>query len=193
MKIETGEQVDDANALDLANIVKQFIRELPDPLLTARLQECFLRCHHLPEQIQVQSVLLLCALLPPRHLALLRYAMQFFRRVASRSLENKMDSSNISVCLAPNVFRIVDPACPSLADGKFLLSQTAIVKILIEHSSDIGMVSDDLANRVSLMSTFFSDYDTENELDFTDGKEKKRSGSFQGNWKFSRAYKDYCH
>ncbi len=47
--------------------------------------------------------MLLCLLLPLPHLTTLRYIMCFLSRVAKQSSNNKMDTPNLAVCMAPNL------------------------------------------------------------------------------------------
>jgi len=63
-----------------------------------------------------------------------------------------------------------------------LMAQTAVVQMLIENAADIGVVSDDLQDRVALMTECFSDstVDECGGLELTENREKKRSGSLQG-------------
>ncbi len=49
------------------------------------------------------ALLRLCLLLPPRHLTALRFTMCFLARVARRAAHNKMETSNLAVCMAPNL------------------------------------------------------------------------------------------
>jgi len=129
--------------------------------------------------------MLLCHLLPDHHLATLRFVAGFLHQVAAHSDVNKMDAANISVCLAPNIFHERTGKILVVADGEAAKSAvaapTSIVELLIEHADEIGVVDVDLNQRLVLMATCFSDSVMEDsELEATENREKKRSGSFQG-------------
>ena len=97
--VEQGASLEDANPLDLASLVKQFFRELPDPLLTARHHDTFLLAYSLEDDgIRESAILLLCLLLPTHHLSTLRFFMQFLRRLATKESENKMGVQVIGFC-----------------------------------------------------------------------------------------------
>ncbi|ELT99509.1 hypothetical protein CAPTEDRAFT_108376, partial [Capitella teleta] len=104
MKYEGGHDLNDANPIDVASLIKQFFRELPDPLLISRYHETFLKCHGLePESMRVFALLHLCHILPLPHVSTLRFIMTFLQTVAANSDCNKMDATNLAVCLAPNL------------------------------------------------------------------------------------------
>lgn len=154
-------------------------------MLTTRLQESFILCYDLNSTQRASAVLLLCHLLPDHHLATLRFIANFLRRVAAHSDVNKMDAANISVCMTPNIFHERTSSKTMVAvDGESaksaVLAPTCIVELLIELSDEIGIVDIDLQHRLVLMTTCFNDDDDPEELEITDNREKKRSGSFQG-------------
>ena len=102
--MEIGADLNDANPLDVSSLVKQFFRELPDPLFTTYLHDTFLRTRCLDcESDRLPALLLLCLLLPSSHLATLRFTMAFLNSVAQQAEQNKMDAANLAVCLAPNL------------------------------------------------------------------------------------------
>jgi len=185
VKIDAGESVSDAGVFDFAGLLKQFLRELPEPLLTGHLQDAFLNCYDIaPPPKRAAAVLLLCHLLPKHSLSTLRYICAFLRRVVSRSVHNKMDAANVAICLAPNIFHASSASAVTVSDAtkSMLTAQTGVVELLIDHADEIGDVSTDLHERAAMMSECFSDSMLDDgELDSTECRsEKKRSGSFQG-------------
>lgn len=184
VKIDAGESVLDASVLDFSGLLKQFLRELPEPLLTSQLQDVFLGCYDLsPPSKRISAVLLLCHLLPRYNLSALRYICTFLRRVVDRSVHNKMDAANIAICLAPNIFHAASATAVIGSDAtkSMLTGQAGVVELLIDHADEIGVVSDDLHERVAMMTACFSDSVVDDcELETTECREKKRSGSFQG-------------
>jgi len=184
LKIDAGESVSDAGVLDFAGLLKQFLRELPEPLLTSRLQDAFLNCYDLtPPSKRVDATLLLCHLLPSHNLSALQYICAFLRRVVDRSVHNKMDAANVGICLAPNIFHASSASAVVGSDAtkSMLTSQAGVVELLIDHADEIGVVSDDLHERVAMMTECFSESVLDDcELETTDCRDKKRSGSLQG-------------
>jgi len=185
VKVDAGESVSDAGVLDFAGLLKQFLRELPDPLLTSHLQDVFLSCYDItPPSKRIAAILLLCHLLPQHNVSALRYICIFLHQVVSRSVHNKMDSANVAICLAPNIFHhagSTSAVIGSDATKSMLTGQARIVELLIEHSSEIGVIGDDLRERVAMMTECFSDSVLDDcELETTECRDKKRSGSLQG-------------
>ena len=185
-RIELGEELKDAMPLDVAGLIKQFFRELPDPLLTHKLHDTFLKCYNMEtDALRVQSTLLLCLILPWHHLSTLRFMVQFLSKVASHCENNKMDVQNLAVCLAPNLLHTTAKCEKIVSESRLLQMQTNVVQLLICHSEDIGMISGSLYDRSSLLSCFpASEDELEKSIDGLDDskpkKKKKRSGSLQG-------------
>jgi len=182
VKIDAGESVSDAGVFDFAGLLKQFLRELPEPLLTSRLQDTILSCYDItPPSKRITAILLLCHLLPSHNLSALQYICAFLRRVVGRSVHNKMDATNVAICLAPNIFHATSVVVGNDATKSMLTAQAGIVELLIDHADEIGVISDDLHDRVTMMTECFSDSVLDDgELETTECREKKRSGSFQG-------------
>lgn len=166
--------------------MKQFFRELPDPLLTFRLHDTFLRCFSVEsEQVRHMSLLLTCHLLPSAHMSTLRFTMHFLQCVAAHSDSNKMDLQNLAVCMAPNLLYAPGKCDRAMAtESRLLQQETGVIQLLMERADALGMVSDSLCQRTSLMmSCCFPSDDELERSEFEDGrvgKKKKRSGSFQG-------------
>ncbi|XP_076464464.1 uncharacterized protein LOC143296429 [Babylonia areolata] len=191
-QIEEGQAVHSENIHDVTGLVKQFFRELPEPLFTCVFHDTFVRCYHLDPSKQVEAMLLLCLMLPMEHLSTLRFTMKLLSRLAAHCSQNKMDVGNLAVVLAPNIMHVNSRSQKMNAtEEKLLQIQTAIVGMLIRKAESIGVVSDGLHQRTVLMTECFG---TEDELDASDDntledskdtrevrkKARKRSNSLQG-------------
>ncbi|NXR06956.1 RHGBB protein, partial [Semnornis frantzii] len=103
-KLDQGENcLSAALPCDVAGLLKQFFRELPEPILPPHLQEGLLKAQQLGNEKKTATVLLSC-LMADRTTEALRYFFNFLRTVSLRSVENRMDSSNLAVIFAPNLF-----------------------------------------------------------------------------------------
>lgn len=97
----TGEY-QDVNVL--ASILKQYLRELPEPLLTNKLYKEFISAAQTPveedRKVQLKKVL---AKLPKENYVNLRYLIKFLCLVVEQSDKNKMNSHNVAIVMSPNL------------------------------------------------------------------------------------------
>ncbi|XP_024082130.1 stAR-related lipid transfer protein 13 isoform X1 [Cimex lectularius] len=97
-------------AFDVADMVKQYFRELPEALLTNKLSETFIAIfQHVPVALRIEAVQCALLLLPDEHREALQYLLQFLSDVAAHAPTNQMNSSNLAVCLAPSLFHWTAP------------------------------------------------------------------------------------
>uniref|UniRef100_A0A4W5MZZ0 Rho GTPase activating protein 11A n=1 Tax=Hucho hucho TaxID=62062 RepID=A0A4W5MZZ0_9TELE len=153
-KLDKGEEcLSTALPCDVAGLVKQFFRELPDPVLPTELHDAFLKAQQLPtEEERTSATLLLSCVLPDRNMSILHYFFAFLHKVSQRSGVNKMDSSNLSVILAPNLLHAGDGADKMNASTeKRLKQQAAVVHCLIEHALDFGVVPQFIIEKIPAM------------------------------------------
>lgn len=141
-KLDEGEDcLVSALAVDVAALLKQFFRELPEPVVPLDLQSSLLKAQELPTQEQRNSAtMLLSCVLPQRNINTLRYFFSFLQSIAHRSAENKMDSSNLSVILAPNLLHSDGADKMNAATERRLKLQAAMVHCFIENARDFGVV-----------------------------------------------------
>lgn len=143
--------------------MKQFFRELPEPVLPSELQEAFIKAQQLPtEEERTSATMLLSCVLPDRNLSTLRHFFDFLHNVSKRcrgsprssappfrmtfnaflcdrSTENKMDSSNLAVILAPNLLHFGDGADKMNGNTeKRIKLQASVVHRFIENASSFG-------------------------------------------------------
>ena len=85
-KLDAGEEcLSTALPCDVAGLVKQFFRELPEPVLPTELQEAFLKAQQLPtEEERTSATMLLSCVLPDRNLNVLRHFFDFLHNVSKR-------------------------------------------------------------------------------------------------------------
>ncbi|XP_033922611.1 rho GTPase-activating protein 7-like [Melopsittacus undulatus] len=95
------------SAFDVADMVKQYFRDLPEPIFTSRLCESFLHIYqYVPKDQQFQAVQAAIILLPKENREALRILLFFLRDVVAFVEENQMTPTNIAVCLAPSLFHL---------------------------------------------------------------------------------------
>ncbi|KAG1678239.1 Rho GTPase-activating protein 11A [Nymphon striatum] len=148
-EIEQTEKIDTANVHDVASLLKQWLRELKEPLIPAYLQDVFVMSNALSNSDQ--NLLNSCLLLPLDHLQTLRFLLQFLNKVASHSDNNKMDASNLCIVMTPNIM-----PCDEKSDSKFnkdvnqlLKERRAVINALMNQADNIGDVPKNLLESIT--------------------------------------------
>nr|XP_031360861.1 rho GTPase-activating protein 11A isoform X4 [Lonchura striata domestica] len=150
-KLDQGENcLSAALPCDVAGLLKQFFRELPEPILPPHLQEGLLKAQQLGNEKKTATMLLSC-LMADRTIAALRYFFNFLRTVSLRSNENRMDSSNLAVIFAPNLLHSNENEKMSTSTEKKIRLQAAVVETLIDHAAEIGQVPEFILEKIPSM------------------------------------------
>ncbi|XP_059759362.1 stAR-related lipid transfer protein 13 isoform X5 [Balaenoptera ricei] len=98
---------EDQSAYDVADMVKQFFRDLPEPLFTNKLNETFLHIYqYVPKEQQLQAVQAAVLLLADESREVLQTLLCFLNDVVHAVEENQMTPMNLAVCLAPSLFHL---------------------------------------------------------------------------------------
>uniref|UniRef100_A0A674A5W1 StAR-related lipid transfer protein 13-like n=1 Tax=Salmo trutta TaxID=8032 RepID=A0A674A5W1_SALTR len=98
---------EDQSAYDVADMVKQFFRDLPEPLLTSKLGETFLHIYqYVPKEQRLQAVRAAILLMSDENREVLQTLLCFLRDVTSCVEENQMTPMNLAVCLGPSLFHL---------------------------------------------------------------------------------------
>uniref|UniRef100_A0A8C2WQH4 StAR-related lipid transfer (START) domain containing 13a n=1 Tax=Cyclopterus lumpus TaxID=8103 RepID=A0A8C2WQH4_CYCLU len=98
---------EDQSAYDVADMVKQFFRDLPEPLLTSKLGETFLHIYqYVPKEQRLQAVRAAILLMPDENREVLQALLYFLRDVTLLVEENQMTPMNLAVCLGPSLFHL---------------------------------------------------------------------------------------
>ncbi|KAM4794874.1 stAR-related lipid transfer protein 13 [Rhinophrynus dorsalis] len=97
---------EDQCAYDVADMMKQFFRDLPEPLLTSKLGETFLHIYqYVPKDQRLQAVQSAIMLMSDENREVLQTLLCFLSDVTSVE-ENQMTPMNLAVCLAPSLFHL---------------------------------------------------------------------------------------
>ncbi|XP_051902312.1 stAR-related lipid transfer protein 13-like isoform X1 [Hippocampus zosterae] len=98
---------EEQSAYDVADMVKQFFRDLPEPLLSNKLGETFLHIYqYVPKEQRLQAVRAAILLMADENRQALQTLLYFLRGVAAQVDENQMTAANLAVCLAPSLFHL---------------------------------------------------------------------------------------
>ncbi|CAH2045166.1 unnamed protein product, partial [Iphiclides podalirius] len=147
--------------IDVASVLKLYLRCLPEPLISAEVQDLLLRCRVTAGEDGLKPMLHTLLLLPVLHVHLLHYIMELLNFIASRHKENLMDSSNLAIVMAPSIMPL-----PAASSAQRLEHHVALVKMFIENSQHIGLLTDDLMSQL----------DDESDA-YQSRRKKRRSGS----------------
>ncbi|EHM99648.1 Lrg1p [Saccharomyces cerevisiae x Saccharomyces kudriavzevii VIN7] len=156
------------NAIQLSALLKKFIRELPQPILSTDLYELWIKAAKVDSEDEKQRIILLIySLLPTYNRNLLEALLSFLHWTSSFSyIENemgsKMDIHNLSTVITPNILYLshkeisndsvpeepesglVDSFAQNEGENYFLAIE--VVDYLITHDEEMAMVPKFLMN-----------------------------------------------
>lgn len=139
--LELGE-----DSIQIAALLKKFLRELPEPILTHKLYKLFIESQSLPIESERKDALhSVCCLLPRENLDMLFTLLWFLRYVAQRGREasrhnengSKMDLSNIAKVMAPN---FLHAKSRSFEEALCYTQEIGVLMSLLTYQEDFLMV-----------------------------------------------------
>lgn len=137
-----------ATVHELSSLLKRWLRELPQPLLTNELIQLFYQCHTLPSIDQMNALSILCHLLPPENRNTLRSLLSFFNIIINLKDINKMNVHNVATIMAPSMFppRYIHPSDNnSIAEQVRMAAQCCrLTNILILRGEKLFQVPNNL-------------------------------------------------
>eukprot|EP00842_Homolaphlyctis_polyrhiza_P006794 jgi/Hompol1/7115/HPOL_005192-RA len=131
----------DDNPIQIAALMKKFLRDMPDPLLTFKLKDLFMATQKLETDAdRLLALRLTCCLLPKPNLDLLSVLCRFLLEVASHSgpdgqTGNKMHIENIATVIAPNVLYSKAGLSPEES-----VYSVRVLSMLLENLSEVFKV-----------------------------------------------------
>ncbi|XP_023982473.1 protein FAM13A isoform X3 [Physeter macrocephalus] len=109
-KFESGVPVElgrDGDVCAAASLLKLFLRELPEGVITSALQPRFIQLFQDDRNDAPESSLrALIKELPDTHYCLLKYLCQFLTKVAKHHVQNRMNVHNLATVFGPNCFHV---------------------------------------------------------------------------------------
>ncbi|KAK2579766.1 hypothetical protein KPH14_011103 [Odynerus spinipes] len=141
---------------DVAALLKEFFRDLPDPLLCRDLYQAFVHTQKIRNRrLQQEALQHLIQLLPTPNRETLWALLNFLTVVASNSEDqksetgewipgNKMDTTNLATVFAPNILHCVKPGQTrpevSAERAEERIDVINVVRALLEHASTLFTV-----------------------------------------------------
>uniref|UniRef100_A0A0N5AIA4 Rho-GAP domain-containing protein n=1 Tax=Syphacia muris TaxID=451379 RepID=A0A0N5AIA4_9BILA len=102
-----GKGLDLSQVHDIADMLKQYFRELPEPLMTAKYSDVFANIFlYIPKNFRSEALQHALLLLPDENREALQTLLFFLHDIAKHSALNNMNSQNLAVCFAPSLFHL---------------------------------------------------------------------------------------
>ncbi|XP_072473732.1 rho GTPase-activating protein 1 isoform X4 [Notamacropus eugenii] len=130
------EQYDDVHLP--AVILKTFLRELPEPLLTFDLYPHVVGFLNIEEDQRVAATLQVLQTLPEENYQVLRFLTAFLVQISSHSDQNKMTNTNLAVVFGPNLLWAKDAAITLKAINPI----NTFTKFLLDHQAELFPTSE---------------------------------------------------
>lgn len=119
----------------ITSALKFYFRNLPEPLMTFRLHNNFIKAaKQESQQLRVNSVHTVVHNLPTANRSMLQLLIRHLCKVAANSDKNLMTISNLGVCFGPTLLRSREESVAAIIDIKF---GNVVVEILIQNYEKI--------------------------------------------------------
>ncbi|XP_069929710.1 rho GTPase-activating protein 18 isoform X3 [Oryctolagus cuniculus] len=141
---------------DAASLLKLFIRELPQPLLSVEYLKAFQAVQNLPSRKQqLQALNLLVILLPDANRDTLKGLLEFLQRVVDNKEKNKMTVMNVAMVMAPNLFMCHALGLKPSEQREFVMAAgTAnVMHLLIKYQKLLWTIPKFIVNQVRKQNT----------------------------------------
>ncbi|KAG8185161.1 hypothetical protein JTE90_005140 [Oedothorax gibbosus] len=144
---------------DVSILLKQLVRQFPEPLLTNSHMDSFLQVPNIPNvQDQINTLNLLILALPDAHRELLQELLHFLAKVVEEESANRMSLGNVAMIIAPNLFppprsKKRDHKNQDLAAEVTVAAMSSkVTQTLIKYSHFLGAVPPELLAQARLQN-----------------------------------------
>uniref|UniRef100_A0A8C3Q824 T-cell activation Rho GTPase-activating protein n=1 Tax=Geospiza parvula TaxID=87175 RepID=A0A8C3Q824_GEOPR len=123
----------------LAVVLKDFLRNIPSKLLSADLYEKWMQALEKPsKQEKIEELKEVADKLPRPNLVLLKLLLSLLHHISQNAETNRMDSSNLAICIGPNMLSPgIDSALPLEVQKEMNDKVTVLVEFLINNCLEI--------------------------------------------------------
>ncbi|NWT66205.1 TAGAP protein, partial [Prunella himalayana] len=123
----------------LAVVLKDFLRNIPSKLLSADLYEKWMQALEKPsKQEKIEELKEVADKLPRPNLVLLKLLLSLLHHISQNAETNRMDSSNLAICIGPNMLSPgTDSALPLEVQKEMNDKVTVLVEFLINNCLEI--------------------------------------------------------
>ncbi|XP_033100995.1 rho GTPase-activating protein 18-like [Anneissia japonica] len=128
----------------MVGLLKQFLRELPTPILMMEYISGFAQIERIPDRKrQLQCLNLLILVLSDVHRATLKLLLQFLSKVVANERYNKMSLNNVAMIMAPNLFTVKASHKKSPVFDELYMAAgiTNVMRMLIRYHHILWVVS----------------------------------------------------
>ena len=145
---------------DVCCVLKRFISELPQPLLTNTLRDLFFESLQIKSSIhQIDVIRILILLLPETNQTFIKDLFRMFDEIVKYSSKNLMTSGNLSTIFSPMFFFTSDTSAEKLKDSLYNITQC--LKLMIDNSDKIFLAPDCILKGAK---TFMDKWNASNKL-----------------------------
>ncbi|EJD07623.1 RhoGAP-domain-containing protein [Fomitiporia mediterranea MF3/22] len=136
------------NPVQLAALLKKFLKSLPEPLMTYKLYRLFMAAENLPNEIdRIRCLHLVMLMLPKGNRDTVEVLFTFLKWVASFShvdeeTGNRMDLHNLATVISPNIFR----SSPTKGNDTVRVESFESIRVmdsLLEHQDEFYLVPEE--------------------------------------------------
>ncbi|GAB6032642.1 Rho GTPase-activating protein 44, variant 2 [Chamberlinius hualienensis] len=121
----------------VAGAMKQYLRELPEPLMTFELYDDWMEIAKFSDkEFKLEAIKKILPKMPKSNYDNLRYLIKFLAKVASFQDVNKMSSQNLAIVIAINLIWSIDEEQLGM-NMSLATMRSAIVDLLISHADEL--------------------------------------------------------
>ncbi|KHN81756.1 Rho GTPase-activating protein 29 [Toxocara canis] len=167
--------------MNIASVVKLYLRKLPEPLLTQELYSGWISLagRNIDEENSciIEQIRSLLQKLPPQNFDTLQFLLLHLNRVTWFEVDNLMTASNLGAVISPSMIW-VHPATPSCSSSSFLSDahlMSKAVELLIKNAFEVFNI-----DRAEDWRVFFQNYPDIEEPPAVDPEIEAHIGESEG-------------